>query len=47
MINLIGCLTVFAIALLVSNIDSISDQEARIMTILGWFIALCFARGGI
>ena len=47
MINLIGCITVFILGLLFSNIESIGDREAKIITILGWLIALLFTKGGI
>jgi hypothetical protein len=47
MINIIGCLTAFIFSLLISNVSFIGDKEAKILTILGWFTALCFAKGGI
>jgi hypothetical protein len=47
MINLIGCLTVLVISLLLSQVDSIGIREAKILTIVGWFIALYFAKGGV
>lgn len=47
MINFIGCLTALVISLLISQADSIGIREAKILTIIGWFIALCFAKGGI
>ena len=47
MINFIGCLTVFILGLLLSNLESIRDREVKIITILGWLIALFFAKGGL
>lgn len=47
MINLIGCLTALLLSLLISKVDSISIREAKILTIIGWFIALSFAKGGV
>lgn len=47
MINLIGCLTALVLSLLISKVDSIGIKEAKILTIFGWFIALCFAKGGV
>ena len=49
MMNYIACLTVFAISLLLSKVDIIGVREARILTILGWLIALYFAnvKGGV
>ena len=46
MINFIGCITVFALGLLLSNLESIGDREIKIITILGWLIALSVAKGG-
>ena len=43
MINLIGCITVFVLGLLLSNIEAIGDRESKVITILGWLIALLFA----
>lgn len=45
MINLIGCITVFILGLLLSNLESIQDREIKIITILGWLIALLFIKG--
>ena len=45
MINLIGCITVLILGLLLSNLESIGDREVKIITILGWLIALYFAQG--
>jgi hypothetical protein len=46
MINLIGCLTTLALILLLSKTDLIGIKEAKIITILGWFITLYFAKIG-
>ena len=45
MINFIGCLTALVLGLLLSNVESIGDKEVKIITILGWLIALYFAKG--
>ena len=45
MINLIGGITIVVLGLLLSNVESIGDKEVKIITILGWFIALYFAKG--
>lgn len=47
MIDYIGCIIVFGIALLLSKVDSIGSRETKIITILGWLVALFFAKGGI
>ena len=47
MINLIGGITVLVCALLLSNVKSIGDREIKIITILGWVIALLVSKGGI
>lgn len=47
MIDFIGCLTVFVLSLLLSNVEFIGIREAKILTIIGRFIALCLAKGGI
>ena len=47
MINLIGGITAVVLGLLLSNLEFIGDREAKIITILGWLIALLFARGEI
>jgi hypothetical protein len=47
MINLIGCLTVLVFSFLISNVNFIGIREAKILTIIGWFIALCFAKEGV
>jgi len=47
MINLIGCITVLVLGLLLSNVESIGEREVKIITILGWLIALSFAKGGM
>ena len=47
MINLIGCITAFILGLLLSNLESIGNREVKIITILGWLIALFFAKVGL
>lgn len=47
MINLIGCITVLVLGLLLSNVESIGEREVKIITILGWLIALSSAKGGM
>ena len=47
MINLIGSITVLILGLLLSNVECIGDREIKILTILGWLIALFFAKGGV
>ena len=47
MINLIGCLTALVLSLLLSEVESIGIREAKILTIIGWFLALCSAKGVI
>ena len=47
MIDFIGCLTALVLSLLISKVESIGIREAKILTIIGWFIALCFAKGGV
>ena len=47
MINLIGGITVLILILLLSNVESIGDREVKIITIIGWLIALFFAKGGV
>lgn len=48
MINLLGCLTALVIGLQLSKIESIGVREARILTYLGWLIALyCVKEGGL
>ena len=47
MINLISCITVLVIGLLLSNLESIGNREVKIITILGWLIALFFAKVGL
>lgn len=44
MINLIGCIIAFGLGLLLSNVESIEDREVKIITILGWLIALFVAK---
>ena len=47
MINLIGCLIALIVGLLIGNVESIGIKETKILTILGWLIALLFVKGGI
>lgn len=47
MINLICGITVLILFLLLSNVESIGDREVKIITILGWLIALSFAKEGV
>ena len=47
MINLIGCISVFILGLLLSNLEFIGEREVKIIIILGWLIALSFAKEGI
>ena len=47
MINLIGGITVLILGLLLSKVESIGDREVKIITILGWLIALFFVKGGV
>ena len=47
MINFIGCLITFVIALLLSNIESIGIKETKILISIGWVIALYFAKEGV
>ena len=47
MIDYIGCIIAFVIGLLLSKMDSIDIREAKILTILGWLIALYFGKGSI
>ena len=46
MINFIGCLLAVAVGLLLSNVESIGEREAKIITILGWLIASYCAKWG-
>lgn len=46
MLDLIIGLTYVVLGLLLSNVDAIGDREARIITTLGWAIALYFAKEG-
>ena len=45
MINIIGCITAVIISLLISNVKSIGIKEAKILTIIGWSVALFCAKG--
>ncbi len=45
MIDLIGGITIVVLSLLLSNVESIGDKEVKIITILGWLIALYFSKG--
>ena len=47
MIDFIAGITVLILALLLSNVEFIGDREGKIITILGWLIALFFAKGGV
>ena len=47
MINFIGCIIAFGISLLLSKIDALGDREIRILTLIGWAIALYFSTGDI
>lgn len=47
MIHLIGGLIALVLIFLISKVDSIGIREAKILTILGWFIALYSAKGGL
>ena len=47
MINFIGCLTVYVIALLLSQVKYIGITEAKIITIIGWILTIYYAKGGI
>lgn len=47
MINLLCGITAVIVALLLSNVESIGDKETKIIIILGWMIALLFAKGDI
>ena len=47
MINYIVGITVLILSLLLSNLEAIGDREIKIITILGWSIALFFAKGGL
>ena len=44
MINFISCLLATIIGLLLSNVDSISDKDAKILTIIGWAVALYYSK---
>ena len=45
MINYIGCITALVLGLLLNNVEWLGEKEAKIITILGWLIALFFAKG--
>lgn len=47
MINFIGCLTALVLILLISKVEFIGIREAKILTYLGWLIALYFAKRGM
>ena len=47
MINFIGCLIDLLLSLLISNVESIGIKEAKILTIIGWSVALFCAKGGL
>ena len=44
MINYIGCLLAAIIGILLGNVDSISEKDARILTIIGWAFALYYTK---
>ena len=46
MVTIISGFIVVAIALYLSTFDWIGDREIRILTILGWVIAVLVAKGG-
>ena len=46
MIDIIGCLIALLLSLLISNVDSIGIKEAKILTIIGWSVALFCVKGG-
>ena len=46
MINYIGCLLAVIFGILLLNVDSISEKDARILTIIGWAFALYYAKEG-
>ena len=47
MINYIGCLIAGIFVLLLNNVESIGIKETKIISIIGWVIALYFAKEGI
>ena len=47
MIDFISYLIALVLSLLLSTVYSISIREAKILTIIKWFIDLCFAEGEI
>ena len=51
MTNFINCLIAFGIVLVLSEIDSIKIQDARMITVIGWLIfiinILFFKHGGL
>lgn len=47
MINYIGCLIAGIVALQLSKIESIGIKETKIISIIGWVIALYIAKGKI
>jgi hypothetical protein len=44
MLNLISCLLVFVVSLILSSTDLIVIKQAKILTIVGWFIAFSIVR---
>ena len=44
MVNIIDCLTAFVLSLLISKVESIGIREAKILTSIGWLIALYVAK---
>ena len=47
MVNFIGCLIAFIFSLLLSQVESIGTREAKILTIIGWIIAIYSAKGDL
>ena len=46
MINILGCLAAVLFGFFLSNVESIGMKEAKILTVIGWSIALFCAQGG-
>ena len=47
LINFFGCLAAFSIGLILTQIEFLGEREGKILTILGWLIALyCTKVGG-
>lgn len=45
MIDIIGCLTALLLSLLLSHVECIGIKEAKILTIIGWSVALFCVKG--